>query len=113
MIGPYLMYLCFSSGCLAGSSPALSIYVLDRCRCDFSTRSDDIYIVIDFHFYIVDCCCYFVSFPFISISFIRYAPFVASAYYCWFLSKHYFHIGLYPPRCSSDMVNKQSSINLI
>ena len=36
----YLMILDFNSGCLAGSSPARSICVLNRCRCDFSTRSD-------------------------------------------------------------------------
>ena len=39
----YLMHSRSSSGCLAGSSPALSVCVPDRCRCDFPTRSDDFY----------------------------------------------------------------------
>ena len=51
----YLMFLGSNSGCLAGSSPALSIYVLDRCRCDFSTRSDE----FNYYFYLVFA---FVSF---------------------------------------------------
>ena len=48
-----LMHLCFSSGCLAGSSPALSIGARDRCRCDFSTRSDEFYFYFFYNPYFV------------------------------------------------------------
>ncbi len=52
LLYPYIIQ--FSSGCLAGSSPALSVKVHDRCRCDFSTRSN--WRFIPFFFSFVSLC---------------------------------------------------------
>jgi hypothetical protein len=91
------------SGCLAGSSPALSVDVHDRCRCDFSTRSN-----VSFFLSLLLFLFCFSLFSMISILYPR-----SFSQHCLLLlapQQTQLHIGFYLPRCSSEDVNEQCLI---
>ena len=98
----YLMHSRSRSGCLAGSSPALSVCVPDRCRCDFSTRSDDFYFYLVYRFFV----------SLISLSYLNNALFITSL----IITGPSVNTAFTSVCTSSGVrviaVNKQSSINL-
>ena len=97
----YLMHSRSRSGCLAGSSPALSVCVPDRCRCDFSTRSDDFYFYLVYRFFV----------SLISLSYLNNALFITSL----IITGSSVNMAFTSVCTSSGVrviaVNKQSSIN--
>ena len=96
------MHLCFSSGCLAGTSPALSIGARDRCRCDFSTRSGEFYFYFFYNPYFV---LFFSMFRFLFALSVTSLIVAGSSVNTTFTSV-YASLGF-----RVIVVNKQSSIN--
>ena len=100
----YFMHSGSSSGCLAGSSPALSIGARDRCRCDFSTRSDE-YLFLFLFYDVYSFVFFFFMIRFYSLS-AALLIVTGSSVNTTFISV-YASLGF-----RVIVVNKQSSINL-